>query len=507
MSQRLFEPVDIASLVFFRIAFGSIMLWEVWRYFDHGWIGRYYTGKEFYFTYWPFDFVQPWPGDGMFIHFGLMAFFAACIVLGLFYRVSATAFFLMFTYVFLLEQARYLNHFYLVCLIAFIMIFMPAHRHFSLDAMLSPRLGSRVVPAWSVWLLRFQIAIPMFFGGLAKLNGDWLRGEPMRAWLANRTDFPLLGQFFTDEPVVWLIVYSGLLIDLLFVFYMLNRRTRVFGFILVLTFNLINSRLFGIGIFPWFMIAATLIFFEPDWPRRILHDLRQGHAFRSLAFVGGFCLGFFLGSLVPDGFSLVQALVTAIGVGVAAYHLDEPFQRPPVGAPAAVAKPARTRLAPKLVQRWILALLGVWVAFQVLLPLRHFAIPGKVSWTEEGHNFAWHMKLRDKDSSGFFVVTDPASGKTWEVDSRDYLNRRQERKMTSRPHMMIQFANYLEERMRREGYEDVEVRAHIFASLNGRESQQLVDPQVDLTKVPYPWFGHADWVIHLEVPLRQASIR
>ncbi len=507
LSQRLFAPVDSASLVFFRIAFGSIMLWEIWRYFDHGWIGRYFTGKEFYFTYWPFEFVQPWPGDGMFIHFGLMALFAAGIVLGLFYRVSATAFFLMFTYVFLLEQARYLNHFYLVCLIAFIMIFVPANRRFSVDALLRPGLRSKVVPAWSVWLLRFQVAIPMFFGGIAKLNADWLRGEPLRAWLANRTDFPVLGQFFTDEPVVWLMAYVGLLIDLLFVFYMLNRRTRVFGFILVLTFNLINSRLFGIGIFPWFMIAATLIFFEPDWPRRILHDLRQGHAFRSLAFVGGFCLGFFLGSLVPDGFSLVQALVTAIGVGVAAYHLDEPFQRPPVGAPAAVAKPARTRLAPKLVQRWILALLGVWVAFQVLLPLRHFAIPGKVSWTEEGHNFAWHMKLRDKDSSGFFVVTDPASGKTWEVDSRDYLNRRQERKMTSRPHMMIQFANYLEERMRREGYEDVEVRAHIFASLNGRESQQLVDPQVDLTKVPYPWFGHADWIIHLEVPLRQASIR
>ena len=484
-----------------------MMLWEIWRYFNHGWIGRYFTGKELYFTYWPFDFVQPWPGDGMFIHFGLMALFASCIVLGLFYRVSATAFFLMFSYVFLLEQARYLNHFYLVCLIAFITIFVPAHRHFSLDAWLRPALHSRVVPAWSVWLLRFQVAIPMFFGGIAKINADWMRGEPMRAWLANRIDFPLLGQFFTDEPVVWLMVYAGLLIDLLFVFYMLNRRARVFGFMLVLTFHLMNSRLFNIGIFPWFMIAAILIFFEPDWPRRVLHDFRQGHAFRSAAFVGGFCLGFLLGSLVPDGFSLVQALVAAIGVGVAAYHLNEPFQHPPLEAAAAGAKPAEARVAPRLAQRWILALLGVWVAFQVLLPLRHFAIPGKVHWTEEGHNFAWHMKLRDKDSSGFFVVTDPASGETWEVAPGDYLTIRQEGKMTSRPHMIVQFAHYLEDRMRDEGYEDVEVRAHILASLNGRESQQLVDPQVDLTKVSYPWFGHANWIMHLEVPLRQASKR
>ena len=505
LSQRAFEPVDSASLVFFRIAFGSIMLWEIWRYFDHGWIGSYFTGKPFYFTYWPFGFVQPWPGDGMFIHFGLMAVFAAGMALGLFYRLSATAFFLMFTYVFLLEQARYLNHFYLVCLVSFIMIFVPANRHFSLDALFRPGLSSRVVPAWSVWLLRFQIAVPMVLGGVAKINSDWLQGEPLRAWLANRTDFPFLGRFFTDEPTVWLMAYGGMLLDLLFIFYMLNRRTRVFGFLLIMSFHLMNARLFSIGIFPWFMIAATLIFFEPDWPRRVLNDLRQGHILRSVAFVGGFCFGFLLGSLVPDGFSLVQALVGAIGVGVAAYHIDEPFKRSPVQAATAVRRPARVRLAPSVLQRWILALIGVWVTFQVLIPLRHFVIPGKVHWTEEGHNFSWHMKLRDKDSSGFFLITDPVGGGTSEVDPGDFLNSRQERKMNSRPEMIVQFAHYLEGRLREAGYEDIEVRARIFASLNGREPQQLVDPEVDLTKVSYPWFGHADWIMPLEVPLHRAS--
>ena len=443
----------------------------------------------------------------MFIHFGLMAVFAAGIVLGLFYRVCATAFFLMFTYVFLLEQARYLNHFYLVCLIAFIMIFVPANRHFSLDALLRPGLSSRVVPAWSVWLLRFQIAVPMVFGGIAKINGDWLQGEPMRAWLASRTDFPILGRFFTEEPVVWLMSYGGLVLDLLFVFYMLNRRTRVFGFLVVITFHMMNARLFSIGIFPWFMIAATLIFFEADWPRRILHDLRQGLVFRSTAFVGGFCLGFLLGSLVPDGFSLVHALIGAIGVGTAAYYLDEPFQRRPLKAAAAVGGPARARMTPNRVQGLVLGLLVVWVAFQLLMPLRHFAIPGKVHWTEEGHNFAWHMKLRDKDSSGFFVVTDPVSGNTSEVDPGDFLNSRQERKMTSRPQMIVQFAHHLESLLRDAGYEDVEIRATIYASLNGRDSLLLVDPEVDLTEVAYPWFGHADWINRLQVPLRQASNR
>jgi len=48
----------------------------------------------------------------------------------------------------------------------------------------------------------------------------------------------MLGQFFTNERVVWVMVYGGLLVDLLFVFYLLNRRTRMFGFMLVLAFML-----------------------------------------------------------------------------------------------------------------------------------------------------------------------------------------------------------------------------------------------------------------------------
>lgn len=137
------------------------------------------------------------------------------MLFGFWYRLSATLFFLGFTYVFLLEQARYLNHFYLISLISFLMIFVPAHRAFSIDALSGAR--SATAPAWALWLLRAQIGIPYFYGGLAKLNGDWLRGEPMRVWMASGTDFPLIGPWFTDERVVFLFAYGGLLIDLLVV--------------------------------------------------------------------------------------------------------------------------------------------------------------------------------------------------------------------------------------------------------------------------------------------------
>ena len=68
-------------------------------------------------------------------------------MVGLFYRMAAPLFFFMVTYVFLIEQARYLNHFYLVCLIALVIAFVPAHRQFSLDSRLRPHLRTNVIPA------------------------------------------------------------------------------------------------------------------------------------------------------------------------------------------------------------------------------------------------------------------------------------------------------------------------------------------------------------------------
>ena len=67
--KQLFSPIDISILVYFRIIFGAIMFWEVLRYFDHDWITRYWIEPTFHFTYYGFDWVRPWPGELMYIHF------------------------------------------------------------------------------------------------------------------------------------------------------------------------------------------------------------------------------------------------------------------------------------------------------------------------------------------------------------------------------------------------------------------------------------------------------
>ena len=456
LAVRLFAPVDIASLVYFRIAFGALMLIEVWRYFHYGWIARYYIDPIFYFKYYGFGWVHPWPGDWMYVHFLALGVLAVCVMLGLWYRTAMALLFLGFTYVFLLDQTNYLNHFYLISLFTLIMTFAPAHRAFSVDAARHPEIRADTAPAWALWLLRAQMGIAYFYAGVAKLNGDWLRGEPMRIWLANRTHFPIIGRLFTQEWMVYFFSYGGLLLDLCIVPLLLWRRTRPFAFAAALVFHLTNAELFQIGIFPWFALAATLLFFEPDWPRfRWLRAKLLRTRWASTPQVSGGAL---------DTAGAVRSLRAS--------------------------------------ERFVLAAMAIYLGIQLLLPLRHFIYPGNVSWTEEGHRFSWHMMLRTKNAKAGFFATDPATGQTWEIDPAEHLTRRQAREMKTRPDMILQFAHYVARLKRAEGYPHIQVRARIMASLNGRRPQLLVDPNVDLASVRRSVLP-ASWIISLTEPLRR----
>jgi hypothetical protein len=269
---------------------------------------------------------------------------------------------------------------------------------------------------------------------------------------------PGLGHVFKADWVVYSFVSGGLLLDLLVAPLLLWRRTRPFAFAAAVLFNLINAVIFEIGIFPWLMLGALLIFFPPDLPRRF------ARAFMSP------------GEEFPDA---EQVSVTPV------------VQRRPLAAS----------------QKVVAGLLAAYLAFQLLFPLRHYLYPGNVSWTEEGHNFSWHMKLRTKGGDAVFTVTHPGSGQTWTIKPQQYLAPHQLVKMTTKPDLILHFAHHLAEEKRREGYDNVEVRARVMVSLNGRQPQLLIDPNIDLTKEEASLLP-ARWILPLTTSLasRQVSI-
>jgi hypothetical protein len=298
-------------------------------------------------------------------------------------------------------------------------------------------------------LLQIQIGIPYFYGGLAKLNGDWLRGEPMGLWLS-KVRVPLGGSWTEEAWAAYLFSYGGLLLDLLVVPLLLWRRTRVFALAAAVGFHLMNSRMFHIDIFPWFMIAATVLVFFPDW-------FAYGHRWKS--------------AQNPAG----------------------PIYEAPRGS-------LSTR------QRRICVLGGLYVAVQLVLPFRHYLYRGDASWTEEGGHFAWRMMLRDKQAFdptlSVSAVRPDGSPFRDRIELWRVLPQWQLSKVVCTPEMIAEFAQMIAKRLEAEGFREVDIRAHIALSLNGREPQAIIDPEVNLARVDLdPW--PKPWIVPLTQPFQR----
>jgi hypothetical protein len=440
------RPVDASSLAVFRIFVGVICAWEVSRYFEAGWIHEFWEAPTFHFHYVGFGWAKPLSAPGMEILWGVLGVCAVLIALGAAYRVAAVIFAVGFGYTFLIEAATYLNHFYFLGLVALILAIVPANRAWSIDALIRHRRGSArrhpSVPNWALWLVRFQVAVIYVGGGIAKMDPDWLRGQPMGAWLANRTDFPLIGGMF-DTPHAGLVAaWLGMSFDLLIVFAVAWRRTRYLALVAALGFHFTNSHLFSIGIFPYLALVSLLIFCEPDWPRAVVRAM-QGREPESHRFAA------------PPALTGRGRTLALIGVTLALLH----------------------------------------VAVQVVVPLRHLVMPGRAAWTEAGHTFSWHMKLRDKEGDVGFVVVDGAGHRSTVAPSAG-LEPWQYESMTVRPELIRQFADHLAD----QAGPGTRVYARALISLNGRKPQLMVDPKVDLA-AESATLGTPSWIVPLHEPL------
>jgi hypothetical protein len=190
------------------------------------------------------------------------------------------------------------------------------------------------------------------------------------------------------------------------------------------------------------MIGATLVFFPPEWPRRLprLEPLKAGQ------------------------------------------------QRLTVPTPASK-------------QKLIAAALILYAAFSLLVPFRHWLYPGNVLWTEEGHLFAWNMMLRTKVTGIQVLAVDPQKQALEYVDVMQWLTPRQFEEMTHDPEMMREFADFVGRQYEAMGRRDIEVHFLALSSLNGRKPQLLVDPTVDLSRQPRTLW-HKPWIVPLAEPFR-----
>ena len=107
------------------------------------------------------------------------------------------------------------------------------------------------------------------------------------------------------------------------------------------------------------------------------------------------------------------------------------------------------------------------------------------------------MMLNSRVGEVMYVITDPASGQTWEVDPADYLTSGQLNDMDAHPDMILQFSHYLADEWQAKGHDNVEVRANTAISLNGRPAVPLIDPPVDLAAEEHK-IGPVAWITSLD---------
>ena len=451
----IFKQTDIASLVFIRIAFGILAFADVMGTWTYKHLYKdYFSVDKFHFKYYGFEWVEPLPEPFMSLFFIFLLFLTIFITIGWHYRMSCFVFAIGFIYTFLLDKVFYLNHGYLFGMLSLLMATLPANRSFSIDVFRHPKLKLKTVPYWPIFLLIFSMSIVYFYGGIAKINPDWLQAQPLKKWLANKSDMPILGPLWGHEWMPWFMSYGGLFFDLTIVFFLSCKLTRRFAFIFVLFFHTMNLTLFSIGIFPFLSTCLTLLFFAPVFPRNIMDFLhRKSKGYRWLE-------------------SRYTALEKKHGVVDSGNWITYKSSQ----------------------ARWLKIGIVVYMAYHFLMPLRHHFYDSDVAWSEEGHRYSWRMLLRSKSGSGSFKVVDQLSCEETKIKSSEYLSRKQRRKMYSHPDMILEFAHHLRDEYQKKGQE-VAVYASIRATLNSHPYYVYIDPEVDLAKVAPSVFETANWIL------------
>jgi vitamin K-dependent gamma-carboxylase len=461
LQKTLFSPSSIHSLVFVRIAFGLTLFVNTLKYFDHSLVDYLFINPKFHFKFFGFSWVQVLPSELMYLLFVVMAVLALFIAIGFLYRASAILFLLCFTYVFLIDSAYYLNHYYMVILFSFLLCFLPANQYFSLDSeYLNPKIKTKIIPAWPIILLRLQMEIILIYAGIVKINFDWLQLYPLKYW------FAVQGGVFNEIWVIGIAAYGAILLHVFGAWLLLFKKTRIWIFLVYAAFHSTNSYVFGsdIGIFPWITLALTTVFFQSHWPLQVLYFFKN-FSLKNLR------------QIYKKSATLENAI-----------SMHEVFQI--------------SAMQKKIIMFSVI----IWAIFQILFPLRRLLYEGKTAWTNQGHYFSWRMKLNQFSGDISFIVKDNKSGEylrdeksmASKFGDKRHLTLKQIKGMGCKSHMILQYAYFLKKNWSEKiGHDNISVYARALCSLNGRRFAPLIDPNIDLSQFK-DGFRSGDWILPLD---------
>jgi hypothetical protein len=439
MSSYFHKTTSAAPLAVFRLLFGLMLFGSIIRFWSKGWIAELYINPRYYFPFYGFEFVKPL-GPYTYGLFAVCGLSALLVAIGLFYRIAIISLFLSFTYIELIDKSTYLNHYYFTSMVCLLLIFLPAHAYFSVDAYRRRRLLANQIPAWCLDSLKLFVALLYFYAGLAKVNSDWLLNAlPLRIWLPAHNDIPIVGFLFNYPWIPVAFSWFGCLYDLSIPFLLWNRSTRPWAYAAVVLFHGLTAFLFPIGMFPYIMIVTALIFFSSDFHLSFIRQLSKW-----------------------------------------------------LSIPATFLFNHRTYWYPPVAKKVTQTVLVLFFIMQLLFPFRYLLYPGELFWTEQGYRFSWRVMLMEKAGYAQFTVKDNAGHQTI-VNNTEFLTPLQEKMMATQPDMLLQYAHMLRDHYAQQGFRQPEVYVDSYVALNGRLGKPLIDPATNLAS-QQDTFKHKEWI-------------
>jgi hypothetical protein len=442
MKQYLKRSTHAAPLAVYRIAIGLMLFISIARFWCKGWIYDLYIKPLYFFPFYGFEFVKPL-GTYTYVLFFVCGLAALMVAAGFLYRMASIVLFFSFTYIELMDKSTYLNHYYFMSLVLFMLMFLPANVYFSVDARRKPTLLADKIPQWTTDVLKLMLAILYFYAGLAKINSDWLQHAlPLKIWLPARNETPLIGWLFNYPATAFVFSWFGCFYDLTIVFFLWNKRARILAYIAVVVFHGLTAVLFPIGMFPYVMIVAALIFFSPAFHIRLIQ-------------------------LINNLFKLPQAFI----------YPNRQFTYTPA------------------LQTGLSIGFGLFFFVQLLLPFRYMLYPGELFWTEEGYRFSWRVMLMEKAGYAQFTIKD-ATGKFAVANNNQFLTVLQEKMMSTQPDMLLQYAHLLRDHYAKIGFKQPQVYVDSYVAMNGRGGRVFINPHTDLARIEES-FGAKWWILPL----------
>lgn len=411
----------------FRVLFACMALYSAIRFLAKGWVQQLYIEPTYHFHYYGFEWVNL-PNSSFAIYglFILMIISALGILSGRYFRWFAVSYFILFTYFELVDKTYYLNHYYFISLLALLLIFLPMNA-----ALVLGKSAPKKHPFYFVAALRVLIGAVYFYAGIAKLNSDWLAGEPLNTWFNAFQHLPVIGDFIGQHSTAVFASYLAMFFDTILPFLLLFKSTRIWAYLAAVIFHSLTALMFPIGVFPLIMSVCALVFFPTYiWQKRL------------------------------EQLKIIKQNITI----------------------TLVVKKSRIALPA----------IFILLSFHLIMPWRYTLYGGNVMWHEQGFRFSWRVMLMEKNGFTELTVVN-SDGKKYLVNNADYLTPLQEKMMSTQPDMILEYSKIIALDFEKKGFSHFKIVADSWVTLNGRKPFRMIQNNVDLRQQT-TGFANQEWI-------------